>query len=505
MDNEISNPASERAVIAGVFKFGSEAHVDVTDIIDISAFTIEENQILYKCMELVLQTSSKLDLPSLLSAADSLGLQSAFEKRIPPNHIRAITNFDVDLENVRHHAVKLKKLEIARDIRSRARKVISDISEVTGEETVNELISVGESPFFELSASLNNSVDDKPITLGLEVEDYITHLEENQCEMLGISSGLLHFDEAIGGGFRRKCVDLIAARPKVGKSMLGDNIGLHISGELNIPVLMLDTEMSKEDHWNRLLAHLTGIEINKIATGKFSEEPGGKEKITKAAQKLKGTPFDYIAIAGKPFEETLSIIRRWIVKNVGFDENGRTKDCVLIYDYLKLMQSEQISDNLAEFQVLGFQITQLHNFCVKYDIPCLSFVQLNRDGITKESTDVVSGSDRLIWLCSSFSIFKKKSDEELAQDKELSLSEEEGGNRKLIPIVARHGMGLADEYDYINIYMQGEVAKISERHTLNEIKLQAKRKKDGFEHTVPKEETFRFSEETAEEEQQPFS
>ena len=100
-------------------------------------------------------------------------------------------------------------------------------------------------------------------------------------------------------------------------------------------------------------------------------------------------------------------------------------------------------------------------------------------------------------------IFKKKSDEELAQDKELSLSEEEGGNRKLIPIVSRHGMGLADEYDYINIYMQGEVAKISERHTLNEIKLQAKRKKDGFEHTVPKEETFRFSEEEGEEEQPP--
>ena len=91
------------------------------------------------------------------------------------------------------------------------------------------------------------------------------------------------------------------------------------------------------------------------------------------------------------------------------------------------MGSEGISSSMQEYQVLGFQITQLHNFMVKYDVPCLSFVQLNRDGITKESTDVVSGSDRLIWLCTSFSIFKMKSEEEIAEDKI-----EKRKNRKLV-------------------------------------------------------------------------
>jgi hypothetical protein len=101
-------------------------------------------------------------------------------------------------------------------------------------------------------------------------------------------------------------------------------------------------------------------------------------------------------------------------------------------------------------------------------------VQLNRDGITKESTDVVSGSDRLIWLCTSFSIFKKKSDEELAEDGP------EAGNRKLVPIVARHGPGL-DDGDYINMGMQGEVAKISENKTRNELKKRGSRTEDsGF-------------------------
>ena len=126
------------------------------------------------------------------------------------------------------------------------------------------------------------------------------------------------------------------------------------------------------------------------------------------------------------------------------------------------MGSEGISSSMQEYQVLGFQITKLHNFMVKYDAPCLAFVQLNRDGITKESTDVVSGSDRLIWLCTSFSIFKLKSDEEVADDGV------DYGNRKLVPVVARHGEGL-DDGDYISMKMFGKYGRIDEGMTRNEI------------------------------------
>ena len=473
MVKPINNPASERAVLSGIMRHGSDAFIDVDDIIDIGTFTLEENQIIYSCLKRVLDKSSTADLPSILSAAQDLGLNDSFNEKISSDHIGALANFDVELENVRKHAIKLKKLDIARDIRTKIRKINSDIGDVTGEESVDEILNIAEGPIFDLSTALNHSVEDKPSVLGEEVEDYVTYLEENPAEMLGLSSGFLRYDTAIGGGFRRKCVDLIAARPKVGKSMMADNVAINIAANLNVPVLLLDTEMSKEDHFNRILGNFSGVNINDISTGKFAESACEKEKIQQATQKFKELPLSYITIAGKPFEETLSIIRRWIVKNVGYDENGRINDCMVIYDYLKLMHSDQINDSMKEFQVLGFQITQLHNFCVQYDCPCLAFVQLNRDGITKESTDVVSGSDRLIWLCSSFSIFKKKSDEEVAED------QGESGNRKLIPIVSRHGSGL-DDYDYINMSMKGEVARVEERETRNEIKFNTHTKESGF-------------------------
>ena len=107
-------------------------------------------------------------------------------------------------------------------------------------------------------------------------------------------------------------------------------------------------------------------------------------------------------------------------------------------------------------------MTGLHNFALKYEIPILAFIQLNRDGITKESTDTASGSDRIIWLCSNFSIYKAKSDEEIAKDGP------ENGNRKLVPLIARHGEGLQDK-DYINVNMIGKYGKLIEGKTAFEL------------------------------------
>ena len=331
---------------------------------------------------------------------------------------------------------------------------------VDGSESINQIIQKLEDPVTDFLREDDGG--ENPEKIGEGIEDYVTFLEENKCDIIGIPTGFSRYDQAIGGGLRRKCVDLVSARPKVGKSVFADNVALNVSST-GVPVLVLDTEMSKEDHLNRIIANISGIPINEIATGQFVDDPDKAEKVREAVSQIESIPYSYISVAGKPFENIMNLIRRWIVQEVKTDESGKTNDCVIIYDYLKLMSSSSITNNIQEYQALGFQITSLHNLCVKLDIPCLSFVQLNRDGITKESTDAVSGSDRLVWLCTSFSIFKAKSAEEMAEDGPNA------GNRKLVPIVSRHGAGL-DDGDYINMQMQGAHAKLLELRTRNEFK-----------------------------------
>ena len=46
MKEGMSSPASERAILAGLFNHGIDAHIDVDDLISADTFTSERNQII---------------------------------------------------------------------------------------------------------------------------------------------------------------------------------------------------------------------------------------------------------------------------------------------------------------------------------------------------------------------------------------------------------------------------------------------------------------------------
>lgn len=469
----LCDPSSERAVLSCILHFGDKAYLEVNDIIDENSFTIDSNQLIFNCIKHIFdkEDAKTIDIASIYSAAQALGMSHILSKKEEAQHLKAIKDFPAEIDNIKKFASKIKKLQIARSLHAELENAQEKLLDINGSEPISSILGIAEDSLLEFGTNLTN--DNEPIILGKDIDEYLNYLIENPIDQMGISSGYPIYDQSIGGGLRKGTINVIAARPKVGKSLWCDNVSLHVAGKLGIPVLNMDTEMNHRDHIHRLLAMMTEIEINTIETGKFVKSPSQHEKIKEASAKLNQMPIYYKSIAGKPFDEQISLMRRWLHKDVGLNSDGTAKDCLIIYDYLKLMDSSGISQDMKEYQVLGFMMTALHNFAVKYQLPILSFIQLNRDGISKESTDTASGSDRIIWLCSNFSIFKRKSDEEIAEDGI------EAGNRKLIPLISRHGAGL-DENDYINFNMKGWCAKIVEGRTKLEISNNVSNKKDGF-------------------------
>lgn len=472
----LCDTAAERAVLSSIMQYGDSVYLEVSDIIKETTFTVDSNQYLYQCLKHVCEQGacSSIDIASVFSASHELGLSHLINNKTEAQHIKAIKDFPVEKINARKFAAKIKKLEIARDLYANLKQTQDKILDISGNETITSILGIAEDSIFDFSSKLNDN-ESAPESIGKDIEAYIDYLENNKVEQIGISTGFPVFDKAIGGGLRKNTINVIAARPKTGKTLLSDNMGYYIANELNIPVLNMDTEMTKEDHIHRLLAMSTEIDMQSIETGKFADSPNLKKKIYDSSKKMSEIPFYHKSIAGKPFEEQLAIMRRWIVKDVGLLPDGKAKDCVVFYDYLKLMDSAGMSQDLKEYQVLGFMMTALHNFACQYGIPIVAFVQLNRDGITKESTDTASGSDRIIWLCSNFTIFKRKTDEEIAEDGP------DNGNRKLLPVISRHGGGL-DDNDYINCHMKGWCAKITEGQTRLELMAGGglTNKQDGF-------------------------
>lgn len=460
---DVADVSAERAVLAGICQYGDAAYYDIIDYVKESTFTEEINQVIFKCLKNLFENNDniQIDVPTMFSSAQEIGLEKYFATTADSQHLQAILTLPVELANTRKHAAKIRKLEITNLLHKQLGLAQGKLQEVKGTESITSILNIAEDAVFNFGALLDEE-GDEPTKLGDGIMDHVKFLEENPIDQVGISTGFPLYDVSIGGGLRPGTVNVVVARSKIGKSMISLNMGLHIAQKLEIPVLYMDTEMVKEDQVSRILANLANVSINKLETGKFSKEPELRQRVYDASKILKEIPFFHRNISGLSFEEQVSLMRRWITMEVGMQDNGKANQCMIIYDYLKLMSASDIDNGLQEYQSLGFLISSIHNFAVRYGLPVFALVQSNRAGINQETSDIISGSDRLLWLASNLTIYKDLSDEEIAEQGTKA------GNTKLVPVAARHGAGLQSG-DYINCKRQGHIATITEGQTRYEI------------------------------------
>jgi DnaB-like helicase C terminal domain len=265
-------------------------------------------------------------------------------------------------------------------------------------------------------------------------------------------------------------------------SFICGNMGINIAYK-GVPALLLDTEMSEEEQLDRILARMANIETKNIERGVPGHTPEQKQALIEAARKLKDLPLDYKVIRGMEFEEVLAFTRRWIHKNVGFMPDGKSKPCVLVYDYLKLLDNKSITKNQSEFQSLGFMTNSLKNFVGKYAVGSLVTAQTNREGVDGEDDRAIAGSDRIGWFATSIALYKRKTEEERM---ELVPIKANKYTHKIIPLETRWGERF-DQNDYINIEATYEFGRMKEGPSSMELSKQLLRssgppkqpKKDG--------------------------
>jgi len=440
-------------VLGGIFQYGIEAFVEADTILKTETFTSEKNQKIYRCLQLCMANGDSVDIPSFYSSASDLGYAKVMEDKEFVDYITAIRNTKVKIENVNQHSKILRRLQFARELQDSARQSFKNLTEVTGRETLSEIQSMAEEPVQTLSLQYQKGNEDKPKLIGETIRERVMNMIENPDTTRGISTGMKEYDQMIGGGLARQCVDVFVARKKEGKSIMADNVAYFIANN-QIPVLLLDTEMQEGEHQDRLLSHLSQVDIGEIVHAEYTKDTVKTGKVMDAVDAIEAVPYTYAKVVGKKFSEVLSEIRRWILQTVGYDETGRLNDCVVIYDYFKITNTDELNGDLKENQILGFQMSTLKDFCSEYDFPVMTFVQANRDGITMEDSRIVASSDRIMDTATSLTIYKAKTQEEIQEDGGTRY-----GNKKLVGVMYRHGPGL--DNDYVNMMFDGDHATLT--------------------------------------------
>lgn len=460
MGQVFEDVAAERAVLAGIMEYGGDAFIDCDDLIDSEHFTDLTNQKLYRCAQEFFADShqKKLDVPSLLSTANKLGFANFLEDIDEKRYFQTVLDLDVALPTVRTQAEKLFKLSITKQLDRKLVEARHHLERVTGDESLSEILGLVENPIFEFTTKLNEGAEEGPTHIALGGREWLEDLIANPRESIGIPSPFPRYNEAIGGGYRRGEVAIVGARRKTGKTIWCDNVCLHVAKELNIPVLNIDTEMNREQHLARIIAHMTNINSLAISKGKITSAQA--DDCRRAMDVLESIPYTYHCVVGRSFEEQVASMRRWSIKTVGVDSSGRRNDCLVVHDYLKMMD-EASAGKFQEYEKLGYNMIAMHSMATRCDIPVLSMVQLNREG-------GIAASDRITWFCSSYSTLARKVE-----------GEGDMGCLKLVVDASRNGEGSLDG-DHINIHFDGATARMVEGKTRYELERERQVAKQGM-------------------------
>ena len=363
MDEELLNrqmPQSleaEQAVLGSIL-IDSRCVADVIGIVRPEDFYLEQNKQIYEAIYTMFNYSQTIDPVTVLDKMRELG----YYRDNSRSYIQQLMEITPTAANAVRYANIVKDKAMLRGLAD----ATVDISEMVHEQvgTPAEILESAEKKIFALrKGERGDSLEHIGVTLH-KVFDRLTELSQSDSAIPGLSTGLHDLDKKING-LNKSDLFLIAARPAMGKSAFALNIGLNVAKKYDKTVALFSLEMSREQLAMRLLASESFVELQKLATGKLSEDEWGKLCMASAALSQTDIRIDdnpSITVA-----EMNAKLRR--IDNLG----------LVIIDYLQLMNGSGYGKGGDNRQSIVSDISRSLKIMAKeLNVPVICLSQLSR-------------------------------------------------------------------------------------------------------------------------------
>ena len=430
----------EKHVLGGLIQ---NPHVisDIDRFVTERDFVASPHSVIFSCIRTTFLNREKIDKVVLAQKIKNLGI--AFKDDINIfDYIDAISFVPITPASTIQACQELVKLRALRDIETTCEEMKGIVNRSANQSltaTIGEVDTV-------YSKRINSfEIENEPTLLFDDVYEMVEERGDNPVNEVGLETPYPEFNR-LYGGLRSKNLYIIASRAKSGKSTFLNELSSDISHIHNIPVLILDTEMSSKEVKFRTGAAKSGVGLWFLETGNWRKD---KDMIDKVRTNLTDIKKNYrvyhMPIGNKKIDEVASICRRWYLNVV-----GRGNKCLICYDYIKMM--DKLGHNQQEYQLMGDKVDMLKKLSEELDCPIVTAVQSNRTGITtnRESSEIIDDestigiSDRITWYATYVGILRRKTPDEVALDTP------ESGTHKLIEAVARfQGRDAAGHHDYV--------------------------------------------------------
>jgi len=436
------SPQLERHVIGGLIQ-NPQVFPDIEAFLNEKDFYIEPHNVIFACLKNLILNQEKPDKVILAQKIKNLGI--SFKEGINIyDYIEALSLAPITPEATIKACQEIVKFRALRDIEKTSVDIKDHVNK-SANEPLDKTIGEVDSIYGKVMNSF--SFEDEPQPLYLDVYEKIEELGNNPLDEIGLATPYSKFNEYYGG-LRGGNLYCFCARKGEGKSTLLADLSERTAERYDIPVLYLDTEMSRSEVAFRRAAAISGVQEWLLESGNWRKNTVAFDKVRKGPlPNLKNTKSKvyHLHVGNKSIDEICSIIRRWYLKVV-----GRGKKGIVVYDYIKLV--EKTHNNWSETQALGQIVDKLKKISEEFDFPLLTAIQLNRSGENagRDSSDVIDDAsaiaqtDRLVWYATYVGIFRRRTVNELTLDTEAS------GSHKLIQIKARwQGRNSRGHNDYV--------------------------------------------------------
>lgn len=231
---------------------------------------------------------------------------------------------------------------------------------------IEELLEDAERSIFEVSRQ-RNDVDFKRVSdvIGPTFRDIEEKFHATDQTVTGIMTGFTDLDR-LTGGLQPGSLNILAARPSMGKTALALNIARNVAVNVNMPVLLFSLEMGADQLVQRLLGSEAGVNIQDLRTGNFIKEDW--EKLTNAAGKLTKAP---MYIDDSSVLTTMEMRARCRRFKARYNSLG-----LIVVDYLQLMSmARKIESKQQEVSEISRGLKAIAR---ELEVPVLSLSQLSR-------------------------------------------------------------------------------------------------------------------------------
>lgn len=358
MSNSVYNVEVEQTVL-GCILLDPFIISNVADFLEASDFIDQRNQIVYGVMKNLYERHVPIDMLIVADEVKRTGLLSELD-------LPWLFNLPLSIATEHHlvyYAQIVKKYALFRQLQS-VGEFITNLAHKALDKEFPDVLQEAEMALSTLTQHAGAQVR----SLAHIMDDFYQHAEQLYMEPerpIGTLTGFPILDKLLGG-LKRGSLNLLAARPSMGKSALAFSIMHSAFKKSDAKILFFSIEMGTELVAQRLISIETGINLHRLGVGPISSTD-----LTEVAYAIDTFRKASIWVDDTPGISILEMRRK--IKRLA---NTYGLDLVVV-DYLQLMSLSRRTENrVQEVSLISRNLKELAR---EFNVPILALSQLNRE------------------------------------------------------------------------------------------------------------------------------